>query len=992
KTTEQGKTSEQGDSVHKQESERLAMSAVSMIDTLYDRLVHIENDCLNFLISANSEIDCIDYLIETKNINKIINYTDKHNLLRIIDYIEGLIEIGDRGIPVIELNDNTTGHGGNKIGQGNTGGHGGNNDNTGQGNKGHNTTVHGGNNDNTGHDNDNTTVHNVNQKEPSQKEENVLSDVLIKIFHKHGLLIDQMVHLLSINKLDEALKLYDNTDSELLRLRMDMILHRTGHRKVECLSHSVNKFIQNDLQLKRGPCDSKEVNELVEQCLSNYGIIQTNYYEQSEQDNLDDHLHDNSHNNLHNNLYDRSNGNSHNNLHDRSKDNLHDRSNDNLHDRSKDNSDQNIEMNWQSPHNWLLGLPLSTSPLDFSSFNNDINGLLALSINQTEEEQVTTALLLERYFSSSENEQILLLASLFIVNKWDKPLSTDSLLEEVLQTEDCTFKTAMTLFLIASMNISSVDEMLTQLILRFITSFNDDVPGNNSGNNNVGNNNGGNKTTTTTTTATITANTNNTTNNITANNTTNNITTNNNTATNPLTLTGSNVIRNVLALSLSLLYFKRPESLSDALMSQLPLDVCVLVLGMCYYGTGRTDIIEQIIQGYNTDYGTNEINISNQFNPLLNNILNDNLNDIIDSEDDQYDDINMAVLSICLIAKNDKTLCYRIIRQRKISSLLTGFIFNSTNDQSVIDELLRGINALEGEQLVYRLFSLGLVCAGTNNQKVLEVIRGIGIRENYDDHYNTSGGVYNTGVYNTSYNNTGNNNTGYNNNTGNTGDGVSMNTRDADKLVTFFKHMAIGLINLGGCLFDLSNINYKKVENVENQAGLLLLIVMLAENKWVDWGILLMMKCVRQKALVHCTIVSENGTKMSRDMGVDSRGVDRKGVDMGRVDTKGVINSRGVDTKGVDMGVVNSDLSKDKGVSEEKIQNKIKNQIIMETNNIRYKFIERETTLGKQLSVIGLKGNPRRITGIYKVQSPVIMKYMEGTEMRNEEGVWVIEQ
>lgn len=47
---------------------------------------------------------------------------------------------------------------------------------------------------------------------------------------------------------------------------------------------------------------------------------------------------------------------------------------------------------------------------------------------------------------------------------------------------------------------------------------------------------------------------------------------------------------------------------------------------------------------------------------------------------------------------------------------------------------------------------------------------------------------------------------------------------------------------------------------------------------------------------------------------------------------------------------------------------------------LRYEFVEREVNVGKKIDVTGMKGNPREITGIYKMSTPFTLKWDESGE------------
>ncbi|EPR79752.1 26S proteasome regulatory subunit 4, partial [Spraguea lophii 42_110] len=59
-------------------------------DIKKEELEIVNTECIEFLIDHNAEIDCIDFLYEIKEMNRIIDKVDEYNYERVMQYLKGL--------------------------------------------------------------------------------------------------------------------------------------------------------------------------------------------------------------------------------------------------------------------------------------------------------------------------------------------------------------------------------------------------------------------------------------------------------------------------------------------------------------------------------------------------------------------------------------------------------------------------------------------------------------------------------------------------------------------------------------------------------------------------------------------------------------------------------------------------------------------------------------------------------------------------------------
>lgn len=123
---------------------------------------------------------------------------------------------------------------------------------------------------------------------------------------------------------------------------------------------------------------------------------------------------------------------------------------------------------------YLYGLVYSNAVLDFSSFTNKVNGLIALIMNREEEEEVIMAMIREELENNVCNELIL---STFIVETFNKAiLPTDLFInilngipsQETMGLIDCRATTAF-VFYSSPSYISSKDKDLTETIINLLS-------------------------------------------------------------------------------------------------------------------------------------------------------------------------------------------------------------------------------------------------------------------------------------------------------------------------------------------------------------------------------------------------------------------------------------------------------------------------------------------------------------------------------------------
>lgn len=501
-----------------------------------------------------------------------------------------------------------------------------------------------------------------------------------------------------------------------------------------------------------------------------------------------------------------------------------------LHNFGICNSDESIPLNMELEDNYLYGLIFANSPFDFSAYSNKINGLLSLSLNRREEEEVTFALLREELEENVSNE---ILLSLFLVETYNQDLIPkdflldilNSIPEEMSTTIDNRAVAAFVLCTSPSM-ISSQDETITTTILNIMQDKKINA--------------------------------------------------------------SSNLI---LILALSMLYFGIREKPIKLFAELDTIDIFgkqaqVLLLGMIYQGTGNATVIEEVLTicfgeqeithlvdeaiGENDESSEkNEKEESIKQNEEYSSYSDTSHNSDIFTHNCHCEQLGLISLSLISMGNSLTSLLgARIINAsallenvflKRVIPLCLGLLYNGSNNNIAIDDLLRGVSGAENGVLFAKLLGVGLVASGTNNTHVIEILRLI-------------------------------------------------------KRCSL-KNLAIGLTNLGQGTVTTDLYNYKKkVLNKKGLAGICLLMLLLLDGE-------------------ESLIFKEPYFFLSLVPSIQSRVV----------------------------------------------------ATVKQTEDEKYEFVEKEVNVGKRVNVTGLKGNPREITGIYKMTTPFTLKWDENGE--NDDGV-----
>ncbi|ELQ76032.1 26S proteasome regulatory complex, subunit RPN1/PSMD2, partial [Trachipleistophora hominis] len=354
-----------------------------------------------------------------------------------------------------------------------------------------------------------------------------------------------------------------------------------------------------------------------------------------------------------------------------------------------------------------------------------VNGLLALSMNRVEEEEVVMALLREGLEENPCNE---LLLATFLVETYGKELLPLDLLGNILNdippersTPSTVDHRAVAAFVLAASPayVSSRDEVLTETFINLIEQ---------------------NKT--------------------------------------------SNVESLIYILALSILYYRdtsNPEALIKRLdtMGMHGKQALVLLLGMMYQGTGDTSIIEEVLticfgeqelsktvednegdekgeaekkpgikisksdddETAKTENTNNDEAQEGTLTTTKENVpKNDGISDMDSSNNTEGFAQNghleqLGLLAIALISMGDQLSAVMGSRIINASSMLDnvflkrtiplclGLLFNGSNCNFVVDDLLRGITGSDHGILIAKLLGIGLVCSGSNNTTVINALK-----------------------------------------------------------------------------------------------------------------------------------------------------------------------------------------------------------------------------------------------------------------------------
>lgn len=642
-----------------------------------------------------------------------------------------------------------------------------------------------------------------------------LDEIIFKIYEKHDMFIDQLIFYISQNEISRAFSFYE-TLSPVLKLQANFIFHKLRLRKFK---NTLIRYALNDFKLSRKEISSTKIMGLLGECMMNYGIGDSGVSSEQEPANTKD-------------------------------------VNTNINDC------------------YLYGLVYCNTPLDFSLFSNKVNGLLAMSMNREEEEEVIMALIREGLEEKICNE---LLLAIFLVETYNKAILPVDLLVNVLNDipaekskSTMVDHRAIAAFSLAASPayISSEDEDLSETFLNLISQ-------------------------------------------------------------NRMNHTECLIY----TLALSILYFRtkrRPEKLIEKLdMNDIySRQIMALLLGMVYQGTGDTSVIEEVLM---ICFGDQESSrIMDEFEQLDGEIGEQSMpseksicfvkeqihgkqrklkHDSEKSKSKKTSEIEksawlaammepaskkgdqrtvgektdgssnntenfvqnghleqLGLLSVALISMGNSLTSVMGARIINASSLLEnsftkraiplclGFLYNGTNNNVIVDDLLRGITGSDQNILIAKIMGLGLVCSGSNNSAVI----------------------------------------------------------DSLKLVkrSSIRYLAQGLINLGlgTCITDLYNYKGKCI-NSKGLCGILFLIIMLLDGE--D-------SVIFKEPYFFLSIVPSIKAKI-------------------------VATAR----------------------------------FIGETE---YEFVEREMNVGKKVNITGMKGSPREITGIYKMQTPFTLKWNESGE------------
>lgn len=838
----------------------------TLID-LYSRLEIVEKESLEFLINTNSEIDCIDYLLEINQLSKIVEYTDDLNKKRIILYLEGLIQAGDIGGSIISTSKKQTQKDSKKDQEEEY---------------------------ETYEDQEferevkrNDVDKSINQSIDSSIDVNIeksigtgedLQRTLIKIFEKHDLFIDQLLFHIKHADLSRV-EQFIETLSENHKLQANFILDRL---KLKKFANNSEIVAQKEFGLKRTACNSSKTFTFIGECFKNFGIGNE---EQAEND---------------------SDGQS-------------------VPNRTLNESNQSgpisemsttdetpVEFTYNMPDNYFLGLPLVNSFLDFSKFNSDIHGLLALAMNKVEEEEVTLALIQEKIDESirmfNENRTNsdkkpgnlttdsihsleALLLCLFVLEKYDLGVTTDSLYDILLNDDLPLGSRALAALVLSTeaknLNRDELVECIVGVMEREREKF--DAEDRDKQEKEAGR---------------------------------------------------ARTYYLILSLALSVIFlesgsrqniFKQGEKSKDSnktkdadfglasvnsrgrpvnLIRRLVksghfMETVILILGMCYQGTGDISIIEEILSIGFGEYVQEPEETEDEepeTDPKDENIkkIADNLEELnVDDQSSQHLDEyscgilqSVALLAISLISMGNETtahLCSRLVNStglKRAIPLCYSVLFSGTGNKSILDELCRGVTGAETNILVSKLIGIALVGSGSNSSTILSVL-------------------------------------------------------DSIKRCPF-RGVSSGLIELAHGTCDTALYKYGML-NQKGLIGVLLLCItgLEGENSILcrdPFYILSIVPSIRSKIISYVTTKKES-----------------EETDHGET-------------------------------SQEKIKK------VYTEEDKPYRFISKECTVGKKTSIVGLKGNPREITGIYKITAPFTLKYEEtgeSTGMRHFEGVIV---
>ncbi|KAM0676649.1 proteasome regulatory particle base subunit [Binucleata daphniae] len=197
----------------------------------------------------------------------------------------------------------------------------------------------------------------------------------------------------------------------------------------------------------------------------------------------------------------------------------------------------------------------------------------------------------------------------------------------------------------------------------------------------------------------------------------------------------------LIPLSIGLLYMNKeiPEEMDEFLKIN---KIEGIVYGLSYMGSGRTDVIEEMVSEYVLGDEENE---NNKNNDESNNTKGDIKNDKSKREDektkgsksnvrsneigfgeteDLTNERTLILLGITLISLNDmhtrsiakKLLINQLMKDKNlIIPLCLGILYTSEPDTEIVDALSRAINVLNP---INAILATGLVGAGTNNARL----------------------------------------------------------------------------------------------------------------------------------------------------------------------------------------------------------------------------------------------------------------------------------
>ncbi|ELA47595.1 hypothetical protein VCUG_00918 [Vavraia culicis subsp. floridensis] len=503
-----------------------------------------------------------------------------------------------------------------------------------------------------------------------------LDDVIFKIYEKHGMLIDQLINYLSRGMVTEAF-LFCEKLPPALKLQANFIFHKLRLRKFR---NSLFSYALKDFKLNRKEINATKIMGLLGQCMANYGIGDFGADEEQLAEN----------------------------------------------DR---------DLNASISDCYLYGLVYCNTTLDFSMFTNKVNGLLAFSMNRVEEEEVVMALIREGLEENPCNE---LLLATFLVETYGKEILPVELLINILNDippEKSTPSTidyrAIAAFVLAASPayISSRDEVLTETFINLIEQ-----------------NKGSNVESLIyilALTILYYKNTNN-----------------------PEALikrldTMGMHGKQVLVLLLGMMY----QGTGDTSIIEEVLTICFGEQevsrtmeenegeegdkGRAEKKTGiritKSDDEEAPGKGsVNSERGEKAQNDDGQKGTLTTLKTdvpkNDGISDMDSSNNTEGFAQNghleqLGLIAIALISMGDPLTCVMGARIVNASSLLDnvflkraiplclGLLFNGTNNNVVLDDLLRGITGSDHGILISKLLGIGLVCSGSNNSTVLNALK-----------------------------------------------------------------------------------------------------------------------------------------------------------------------------------------------------------------------------------------------------------------------------